>query len=855
MGETVDASDTQRPEIERARAALRSGTGVFVIGDPGSGRTHFVRTVLEGLPGADRARVWVGDEIHRLDEDRADLLARGFTEGRFVPLATVASRRPLSGVLEALCRDGLILRIDLPRLEAPELLRAVETFLGAPLDPSAVAAFIPRRSGGDLVVLQESVREAQSAGVLRQSAGTWQLTGPVPPNDGLRRLVLSRIGGQTAVTPLTTLIIDLVSLVPDVAATDVVSLVQGLMPDDGQSPQIRAATEQLEADGVIDAFPRPSGLRLRVRNPVIELVLPQTLGHLRRERLLSAVVDVLGRVPAEHLDGSDLVAHARHTLALGREVDPAHLVKAAHAALRSSQAELSLQLAGAAVHCGGGLDAHVALAAAESQLGRSSEALARLAGLESAELDAAQASAMTTLIDLIRARVHDPAFGWSLPTNSTADPDTIGLESQLRLDRTRDSMALPDDDAPDNSWEVLEGERLAQAAFEANLMGEFTRAHELLDAGEHVLGPVGADMLRLHVGRAFLYACDGRMEEGLAQIERLRDASAALGQVVQLAQCALVAGSCLCASGRATAAIRELGTGLAIMEKAGMGRAALNVRAQIAVSFAQVGDLTSATDALEVALTAGEHEYFTPGGALEARGWIRAMEGKRDEAVAAFLDAADVHLRQGLRMTAVTALVEAARAGAARAALPRLEILAPLVEGVNFAVMIRHARALARLETMTESLAETAAEARDPEWAALAAEFDMVAAREAAAWLNLHAAEAYTQASRLHAASGEERAAAASARHATEQFTICGLDGSPFSPPPALLPSRSTTVLSSREREIAVLAAVGHSNREIATELVLSVRTVETHLQRIYRKLGVRSRSELSDAVAPIARP
>lgn len=58
------------------------------------------------------------------------------------------------------------------------------------------------------------------------------------------------------------------------------------------------------------------------------------------------------------------------------------------------------------------------------------------------------------------------------------------------------------------------------------------------------------------------------------------------------------------------------------------------------------------------------------------------------------------------------------------------------------------------------------------------------------------------------------------------------------------------TVLTGREREIAERAAIGLSAREIAEQLSISARTVETHLLRAYRKLGVRSRAELRDALA-----
>ncbi|NHT19051.1 LuxR C-terminal-related transcriptional regulator [Cellulomonas sp. IC4_254] len=52
--------------------------------------------------------------------------------------------------------------------------------------------------------------------------------------------------------------------------------------------------------------------------------------------------------------------------------------------------------------------------------------------------------------------------------------------------------------------------------------------------------------------------------------------------------------------------------------------------------------------------------------------------------------------------------------------------------------------------------------------------------------------------------------------------------------------------LSGREQEVAVLAREGLSNRQIADQLYLSVRTVENHMSRALRKLGLVSRSELA---------
>jgi DNA-binding CsgD family transcriptional regulator len=59
-------------------------------------------------------------------------------------------------------------------------------------------------------------------------------------------------------------------------------------------------------------------------------------------------------------------------------------------------------------------------------------------------------------------------------------------------------------------------------------------------------------------------------------------------------------------------------------------------------------------------------------------------------------------------------------------------------------------------------------------------------------------------------------------------------------------PAGDRDELTETERRIAELAASGRSNREIASELFVSERTVEANLTRAYRKLGVRSRTELA---------
>jgi DNA-binding CsgD family transcriptional regulator len=61
----------------------------------------------------------------------------------------------------------------------------------------------------------------------------------------------------------------------------------------------------------------------------------------------------------------------------------------------------------------------------------------------------------------------------------------------------------------------------------------------------------------------------------------------------------------------------------------------------------------------------------------------------------------------------------------------------------------------------------------------------------------------------------------------------------------------SVGAFSATESEIARLVASGRTNREVAAALHLSARTVEWNLSKLYRKLGVRSRTELARALGP----
>ena len=65
------------------------------------------------------------------------------------------------------------------------------------------------------------------------------------------------------------------------------------------------------------------------------------------------------------------------------------------------------------------------------------------------------------------------------------------------------------------------------------------------------------------------------------------------------------------------------------------------------------------------------------------------------------------------------------------------------------------------------------------------------------------------------------------------------------------VPGEVLATLTASERRIAQLAAAGLTNREIADQLVVTVKAVEWHLSHVYRKLGIRSRTGLAEQPRP----
>jgi DNA-binding CsgD family transcriptional regulator len=172
---------------------------------------------------------------------------------------------------------------------------------------------------------------------------------------------------------------------------------------------------------------------------------------------------------------------------------------------------------------------------------------------------------------------------------------------------------------------------------------------------------------------------------------------------------------------------------------------------------------------------------------------------------------------------AVGALHGLARLGHARQVSGRLSALATQVDGDLVAGRAAYASALAARDS--EALGKVAGDFED-------------------LGTILYAAEARAEAAVLLRRAGETRQAAAAEQKAARLLARC--EGA-ATPPLRLITARVR--LTAGELDTAMQAAAGRSNKQIAADMQLSVRTVESHLQRAYEKLGISGRRELAGAL------
>jgi DNA-binding CsgD family transcriptional regulator len=268
--------------------------------------------------------------------------------------------------------------------------------------------------------------------------------------------------------------------------------------------------------------------------------------------------------------------------------------------------------------------------------------------------------------------------------------------------------------------------------------------------------------------------------------------------------------------GKASQSLREA---IAALENDDIFRLARCFHGALASAMAIGGDGTQARAWLDRAtrLAGPAHRLFGPWFRLwEA--WTLASEGNTTAAAMTCRQAAEIARAADLPTVEATACYDAVRLGGP-AEQERLGELANRL-GTPFTVA---------LATAARGIG--------------AADGDTIAkAGETFTALGHHllATEALIAASRAYRQAGKRTCTALSMERAVQLRARCRGAKTPM-----LDQTQLTTLLTRRERDVALLAAT-HSSRQIAEQLKLSLRTVNNNLARVYVKLGISSRAQLS---------
>ncbi len=356
-----------------------------------------------------------------------------------------------------------------------------------------------------------------------------------------------------------------------------------------------------------------------------------------------------------------------------------------------------------------------------------------------------------------------------------------------------------------------------------------------------VLGP------RLLLAKQHVWA--GDLEAARSELAELVADGTRVGNEFRRPQLAYDLALVECAAGRLAVAEDTVREGIEAARDAESSYYVRLLRYPLALVLTWRGRSEEARETAERVLSGARQRGRAPGEVLARRvlGLLALSSGETDEAAAQLSEAARLLVAMGIvHPGAIPVLPDAieacARAGevdAARAMLERYERQVGAVDTAWGRASLERSRGILLLAVGDAEAAATSLETSR-------SELERLGHRPEAA----RAALAHGQA--LLRAGRRAKAADALAR-ARELFAQSGAVLWELRAADELdraAPGRAEGELTAAEQRIAALVADGRKNREVGGELFMSVATVEAHLTRIYRKLGIGSRSELTRIVA-----
>jgi DNA-binding CsgD family transcriptional regulator len=781
----------------------------------GDDRLDTLRRAAELLAERSRGRRLIlgVDDAHLLDDASAALVHQLAFRGLAVVVATVRTGEPAPDSVIALWKDGLARRLDLSALSAAATTELLDRALGGPVD-GVTRKEVLRVSEGNPLYLRELILGGLESGALRQVDGVWRWTGRLAGATRLAELVEARLAaaGERARAA-----VELVAWGEPLA----VVVLEGLIDRD--------AVEAAEEGGLLVLERSGRRTLARLAHPLYGEVLRATLPLSRARAVAERLAAAFGAGALRRRD--DLLRVGAWQLEAGVATNPALLLKAARQAAARFDHELNERLARAAVDAGGGPTAVRVLAETLEWQGRHAEAVAVMEGEPPAQG-----------AERVRwASIRAGNLYWGL--ERTAEAEEILKQAAVAEEGGEEAVAML-------AWILLFDGRLPEAVAVAGrvldqpeapaqalvwaataavpALGSLGRLGEALAVADRGLAmarahpedlPWGETQLGLVRCQVLLGA--GWLAEARAIAEAGYQAAVADRSSERTGGWAGFRGLVDKAEGRIATAEASLREAVALLDEQDPYRFMRWCLAELASVAALAGDQKAAAGWLDRAdARAGEaNRYFDPWVELD-RAWVAAAAGELSRAVDLATRAADMARASKQFTFEAGALYDVARLGAPASVRQRLEELAGWLEGRLAAVLASSAVALA---------------AED------GAALDRVGAAFQDLGALLLAAEAKAAAARAHRATGRDASANASQEQAAALAAAC--QGARTLGLGSAIP---VSVLTTREREVAMLAAAHISSREIATRLHLSVRTVDNHLGRVYAKLGVSNRAQLA---------